>query len=222
MVARLVEQHDVGTHQQNARQRHAHLPAAGELADVAVHHLLAEAEAGQRLARPAVERVAVELFEGVLHLAIAGDDLVHLIGLIGVGHRSLELAQLGRDRTHRPRPVHDLGHGAAAGHLADVLVEIADGDAAIGRDLPFVRQFLAGDHPEQGGLSGAIRANEADLLALVEGGGGFDEQDLVAGLLADVVEADHEVFLEGNVALRRNRPCGPPGEARPGPGSVPS
>ena len=63
MVARLVEQHDVGAHQKNARQRHAHLPAAGELADVAVHHLLAEAEAGQRLARAAVQRVAVELLE---------------------------------------------------------------------------------------------------------------------------------------------------------------
>src|SRR4051794_31488274 len=72
MVARLVEQHDVGAHQENTRQRHAHLPAARELADVAVHHLLAEAEAGQRLARTAVERVAVELLERVLHLAVAG------------------------------------------------------------------------------------------------------------------------------------------------------
>ena len=63
MVARLVEQHGVGTHQQDAGQRHAHLPAAGERADVAVHHLLAEAEAGEHLARAAVERIAVELLE---------------------------------------------------------------------------------------------------------------------------------------------------------------
>ncbi|MGY4436785.1 hypothetical protein ACVWWO_009262 [Bradyrhizobium sp. F1.13.1] len=131
----------------------------------------------------------------MLHLAVTRDDLVHLVGLIRVGHRGLEFVQLGRHRTHRSRPVHDLGHGAAAGHLADVLVEIADGDAAIGRDLPLIGRFLAGDHPEERGLACAVRADEPDLLALVEGGGRFDEQYLVAGLLADVVEADHEVFL---------------------------
>ena len=91
MVARLVEQHHIGPHQQDARQRDAHLPAARELADVAVHHLLAEAEAGQGFARAAVERIAVELLEGVLHLAIAGDDVLHLVGLVRVGHRDLEL-----------------------------------------------------------------------------------------------------------------------------------
>ncbi len=69
MVARLVQQHHVGPHQENARQRHPHLPAARQLADVAFHHLLAEAEARQRLARPAVEPIAVEFLETVLHLA---------------------------------------------------------------------------------------------------------------------------------------------------------
>ena len=51
----------------------------------------------------------------------------------GIGHRGLELLQLGRDRADRAGAVHHLGHGAAAGHLADVLAEIADGDAAIDR-----------------------------------------------------------------------------------------
>ena len=180
MVARLVEQHDVGPHQQDARQRHAHLPAAGERADVAVHHLLAEAEAGQHLARAAVERIAVEFLEAVLHLAIARDDLVHLVGAVGIGHRGLELLQLGRDDADRAGAVHHLGHGAAARHLADVLAEIADGDAAIDRDLALVGLLLAGDHPEQRGLAGAVRADEADLLALLQRRGGFDEEDLVA------------------------------------------
>ncbi len=53
MVRRLVEQHHVRAHQQDAGEADAHLPAAGELADIAVHHLLGEAEAGQHLlARP--------------------------------------------------------------------------------------------------------------------------------------------------------------------------
>jgi hypothetical protein len=49
----------------------------------------------------------------------------------------------------------------------------------------------AGNHPEQRGLAGPVRPDEADLLALLEGGRGFDEQDLVADLLADVIETDH-------------------------------
>ena len=58
-------------------------------------------------------------------------------------------------------------------------------------DLALVGLLLAGDHPEQRGLAGAVRADEADLLALLERRGGLDEEDLVAVLLADIVETDH-------------------------------
>ena len=104
MVARLVEQHGVGPHQQDAGQRHAHLPAAGERADVAVHHLLAEAEPVQHLARAAVQRIAVEFLEAALHLAIAGDDVVHVVGAVGIAHGGLELGHLGRHALTGPAP----------------------------------------------------------------------------------------------------------------------
>src|SRR4029077_20622150 len=48
--------------------------------DTASHHPRPEAEPRQRLAGPAVERVAVEFLETVLHLAIARDDLFHVVG----------------------------------------------------------------------------------------------------------------------------------------------
>ncbi|MFK4401327.1 hypothetical protein ABIF31_007884 [Bradyrhizobium elkanii] len=131
----------------------------------------------------------------MLHLAIARDDVVHLVGLVGVGHRSLEFPELGRDHADGPCPIHHLGDRAAAGHLADVLAEIADRNAAIERDLALVRDFPARDHPEQRGLAGAVRPDEADLLALLERRGGFDEEDLVTDLLGDVIEADHALIL---------------------------
>ena len=90
MVARLVEQHGVGAHEQDAGERDAHLPAARQRADVAVHHRFGEVEAGQHLARAALERVAAELLEAVLRLAVALDDRVHRVGLLGIGHRGLE------------------------------------------------------------------------------------------------------------------------------------
>ena len=167
MVARLVQQHGVGPHEQDAGQRHAHLPAARQRADVAVHHLLAEVEAGQNFARPALQRIAAEFLEARLHLAIALDHLVHFVGAVGIGHRGFQLRQFGRHGADRPGAVHHLGDRAAARHLADVLAEIADGDAPIDRDLAFVRRLLARDHPEQRRLAGAVGADEADLLALL-------------------------------------------------------
>ena len=200
MVARLVQQHHVGPHQQDARQRHAHLPAAREFADVAVHHLLAEAEAGECFPRAPLQRVAVELLEARLHLAVARDDVLHLGFLLGIGHCRLELLQFAGDDADGTGAIHHLGHGAAAGHLADVLAEIADGNAAIGRDLAFVRQLLAGNHAEQRGLAGAVGPDQANLLAPQQGGGGFDEEDLVADLLGDVIETDHLRWVRQGVA----------------------
>ena len=113
VVARLVEQHGVGAHEQDAGQRHAHLPAAGKGADVPVHHLLAEAQPGQHLARFAFERIAAQLLEAPLHLAVALDDVFHLVGAVGIGHGGLELFQLGGDGAHRAGTVHHLGDGAA-------------------------------------------------------------------------------------------------------------
>ena len=127
----------------------------------------------------------------MLHLAITHDDLVHVVGAIGIGHRGLEFPELARHGADGPRAVHHLGHRAAARHLADVLAEIADGNAPIERDLALIRRLLARNHPEKRGLARPVRADEADLLALLEGRGGFDEEDLVADLLADVIETDH-------------------------------
>ena len=191
MVGGFVEQHHVGAHQQDARERHAHLPAAGQRADIALHHLLAEAQAGQDLAGPAIEGVAVELLEACLDLAVALDQGFHLVGPIGVGERRAEIGEFRGDRAHGACAVHHLGDDAAPGHLADILAEIADGDALVAGDLPLVGLLLAGDHPEQGGLAGAVGADQPDLLALLKRGRGLDEHELPPVLFDDSFEAYH-------------------------------
>ena len=165
MVRRLVEEHDVGAHEQDLRESHAHLPPAGQFADIAVHHRLAEAEAVQHLAGAPVQRIAVELVVALLRVPVAGDDLVHLVGAVRIGHGRFQLGHLGRQGADRSHPVDHLDHRAAARHVADILAEIADGHATIDRDLAFVRQFLAGDHAKQCRLARAVRADKADLLA---------------------------------------------------------
>ena len=128
----------------------------------------------------------------MLHLAILRDDVFHLVGAVRVGQGVLKLLELGRDRSDRPGAVHHLRHGAAARHLADVLAEIADGHAAIDRDLALVGQLLPSNQPEQRGLARAVGTDEADFLALLDRRGGFDEDDLVAILLADIIETNHK------------------------------
>ena len=51
MIGRFVHQQDVGPSEQHARHRDAHLPPAGECADVAVDPVVLEPEAVQHLAR---------------------------------------------------------------------------------------------------------------------------------------------------------------------------
>jgi hypothetical protein len=103
----------------------------------------------------------------------------------------LQLLQLGRHRADGAGAVHHLRHRAATRHLAHVLAEIADGNAPIDRYLALVGLLLARDHPEQRRLARPIGADQADLLSLQERRGRLDEEDLVAILLADVVETNH-------------------------------
>ena len=77
-----------------------------------------------------------------------------------------------------------------AGHLLDVLPEVADGQLPRHRHVAFVGLLLADDHPEEGRLAGAVRPDEADLLAGIELEGGVDEEDLAAVLLAEVGKGD--------------------------------
>ena len=193
MVARLVEKHGVRPHQKDAGKRHAHLPAAGQGAHIAIHHLLAEAEPVQNLARSPILRIAVEFLEARLRLAILFDDGVHFVGAVRIAHGVLQLAQFGGHGADRTRPFHHLGNRAAAGHVADILAEIADGYAAFDGDLAFIRLLFAGYHAEERRLAGAVRPDQADLVALQERGRSLDENDLATVLLADIFETNHEV-----------------------------
>ena len=74
MVGRLVHQQHVGTSEQHARHRDAHLPAARQRAHVAVDPLVVEPEAVEHFARLRLERVAAEMLVFLLHFAEARED----------------------------------------------------------------------------------------------------------------------------------------------------
>src|SRR6185312_653931 len=150
-------------------------------------------EAREHFARPRIQRIAVQFLEAVLHIAIPRDDGVHVMGLVRIDHRRFEPGHFGGEHAYRPDAVHHRHHRALARHFADVLAEIADGHAGIDRELAIVGAILPGDHTEQRRLAGAIGADKSHLFSLLDAHRSLDEQDLVAVLLADVIEANHEV-----------------------------
>ena len=193
MVGRLVHQQHVGLAEQHARHGHAHLPAARQRADVAVDPLVVEPEAVEHLARLGLERVAAEVLVFLLHFAEAREDRIHLVRRVGVAHRVIELLELVMQVADAAAAENRFVEHRAAGHLLDVLAEVADGQLLRDRDVAFVGHFLAGDHPEQRRLAGSVRADEADFLAGVELERRVDEENLPAVLLADAGQRDHEV-----------------------------
>ena len=191
VVRRLVEQERVGALQKDLRERDAHLPAAGEVADVAVDEVRREAEAREDLPRPRLERVAVEGVEARLHLAEALDQGLELVEALGVGHAVLEQVELVGHVGHLAGARHGLlDHGASV-HVAHALLEPSEGHAAVDDHGAGVRRIVPGDHAEDGALARAVGAHQADLLALEEAERGVDEEDLLAVLTGDGVESDH-------------------------------
>ena len=71
------------------------------------------------------------------------------------------------------------------GHRRIFLRQVADGNAALGGDLPGVGRFLAQDDREERGLARPVRADEPDAVLAVDLQGGVGEQHSFAVGLAD-------------------------------------
>ena len=231
VVGGLVHQQDVGAAEQHARQRDAHFPAAGERADVAVDLIVVEAEAVEHFARLRFERVAAEVLVFFLHFAEAGEDAVHLVGARGIFHGVLQRFELVMQVADAAAAGDGFVEHGAALHLFDVLAEVADGELLRDGDLAFVGVFFADDHAEEGGLAGAVGADQADLFAGVELEGGVDEDELLAVLLIDVGKRNHVLerimenlagfFYCASFATRAGAPSSGPRERRGAPAGIP-
>ena len=163
--------------------------------DIPVNPLIVEPETVENFAGAALERVAAEMVVFVLHVAKARENAVHVVDLRRVGHRVLQLLELVVQLAEAAAAGDGLVEHGAARHLFDVLAEIADRELARDRHVAFVGLFLAGDHPEEGGLARAVGTDQSDLLARIELERGVDEQHLSAVLLADGGKRNHGVSV---------------------------
>ena len=171
VVGRLVEQQHVRVLEQEAGERDAHHPAAGELADVALDVRIGEAEPGEDPASLRLHAVAAERLEPMLEAAVLVDQLRELLVVVRVLHLGLDVAHPALDAAHLAGAGQYLGQHAATAALRHLLAQVADHDVAGAGDRPGVGLLVAGDELEQRRLAGAVGPDDRDRDARARSSG---------------------------------------------------
>jgi hypothetical protein len=192
VVGRLVEEQDVRALEQQAREDGAHLPAAGELAEIAVLLAGLEAEAVQDRERLVLAEEALEVIDPLVQLGdpFGGLELV----LLGRARGGLELllgrVQLGVELGAAGDAAEDEVAQAAPARDDELLRQPADAHALGADDLAVVDLLLAGDDAQQARLAGAVRADQAEAVAVPEAQLHLVEDHAICVEEGDVFEDD--------------------------------
>jgi len=190
VVRGLVEQEERGTQEQEARERGAHAPAAGELGERAREVGRAEAEAAQDGLRLRLEPVAAERFEPVLEVAVARRQRFAVRPVGSLGEHRGDVFHLPLDLPDLVEAGEGLGEDRARRAGADLLGQIADRRLARLADAPRVGLLDPGQQAAERRLARAVRADEPDSLAVGDAPGEAREERLAAVRLRDVLELD--------------------------------
>jgi len=198
VVGGLVEEQELRLLQQQGGQGDAHLPAAGELAAVAVEVGGLEAEARQHRLGAALHVVAAVGVPRLARRGVRGHQGV-VLGIVGGAVRQpvLQAAALGGDlarvveRRHRLRP-----HTAAA-QAHDLLRQVADVRALGHADDTAVGLHLAGDDAQEGRLPRAVGAHQRHAPAERDEPVDLVEDDLAAEGFMKAGDGEHGDFSSG-------------------------
>ena len=169
VVGRLVEQKYVGLLEQQAAEGHAAALASREGVDfLVIGRTLEGIHSPLQLG---IDIPGVGGVESVLKFPLALDELVHLVGVlkhVGVPESHVHLVEL-------PQQVHNRLH-TLADNLDDglfrvelrFLFKVTDGVAGSENDLSLIVLVDSGNDFQQGGLSGTVQTDNADLGAVKE------------------------------------------------------
>ena len=227
VVGRLVEQQHVGALEQEACEHAAHLPAAGELLEVAVLVTGRKAEAGEDRERFVLAEEAIEVIDAIVQLADLAGELEQLVLIEVVLRRLLER------RLDLREPLVELlaaGHArqdhvdqrAAAGDR-EILRQPADAHPVRARHRAVVDLLLARDDLQQRRLARPVRADQTDPVVVAEAQAHVVEDHAISEEQRDAIEDDeaHEprmlsiagrgrasaVSRRGALRRTRRRPC---------------
>ena len=182
VIGRLVQQEEVGLHDQQPRKVRAHDPAAAHLARGPVEVALLEAEAVEHFLGLRFDLGIAEGVEFRVRLEVLGN--VDGAGL-------LEFAQPGFEPgDFADASGGDLEDGLAAGGLA-LLGQVADHGPLVALDRAGVGLIVTEDDGEEGRLPRAIRPDQRDALAVVHLHRGVLEERAAADGFPEVSDGEH-------------------------------
>ena len=170
VVGRFIQQQQVGRAHQRLGEVETHAPATGEAADRQRHLLVGKAQSGEQLARAGVGAVAVD----VVQFGVQTRQCVAIVCLLGGGKLALNAPQLDVAIEH-------IVHGQAIEGI-DLLAHVRDAPVRRQLAIAAVGHQLATQQREEGGFASAIGADQAGLLAGVQGQLGAVQQSLRATL----------------------------------------
>jgi hypothetical protein len=176
VIARLIEQQQIGCRKQRRRQRHAHTPAAGERGQRPGLCFVIETKAGQDLGRARRRRLRADIGQPRMDLG----DAMGIVGMLGLDQQGGAFAVGGEHEIER-RVIavrHFLGDGADAGTRADGNLTV------IGADF-------AGDQSQQGRFADAVASDQTDGLSVGNRRRGAVEQGTLADTVREIVDMQH-------------------------------
>jgi hypothetical protein len=188
VVRRLVEEEQVGLADERARERGLRHLAAGERVQLAPEVCVDKAETAGDRRRPLAPRVAAGMLEPLLCPGVGGKR--HRVVSTG-RHRLLEAAEVGFHRQRLPRAADHVGLQAEIPVERGSLVVESHTRALGERELTPVPGCLAGQHPQERRLAGAVRAEQGETVTTGDRERDVAEQSVAGELLAQV-RCDHD------------------------------
>ena len=167
MVGGLVEQQHVRRLQEQAAEGHAAALTAGQGGDLRIGRRALQGI--HRALQLGIDLPAVVVLDELRELALALDQLVHLIVVHRLAELHADLVVLGKEVHHLlDTLLDDLQHGFVGIHLR-LLLQVSDAVARGPDHLALVGFLHAGDDLQERRFTGTVQTDDADLGAVEEG-----------------------------------------------------
>ena len=189
VIRRLVQQQQRTVLEQELRERGAALLPAGQGGHRQAIVRLLKAQATEDLVKARLEAVPAGRFELGARLVVPIHELFEFAPRLGVSHLLGNLLELLFELEEVGEDAEDLVVERAVEGDGRLLRQVSNLHAAGGRDGAQVGFEIAGEQAKEGGLAGAVGADQAHGLAGVEVQRDVAQHDLRSELLGDALDA---------------------------------
>src|SRR5690606_2969046 len=198
MIGGLVEQQQFGVRHQCLGEPHAAAPAAGKFAQAAFRR---QAELGEHAFDLPVQVPAAFRLDAPL-------QFLELVQAGAIQRRRRARAVLVDQHLQMRKTLRNVFMHAKIERIRQRLVQLRDAQVLLAADFAAVDGLFAHDDAQQGGLAGAVAADQADAFVRLDVQGSVAQDRLVADVQGNVVQVDeiHERIIRTTRRRTDERP----------------